>query len=101
MGGTMQIEEKVPEPHQDNRTHKQYHDNKSNDPLKKKFKSTTNKYTLDKFTYLETELAEKIKESRNIRVKDNYVSRLAYFVLCLWRKPHTHARARAHPVGLL
>jgi len=54
MGRSMQIEEKATETHQDNRTQDQYHGNKSYDLLKKIFKSTTNKYTVDDFTCLRT-----------------------------------------------
>ena len=50
IGRLMQTFEKATETHQDNRAHDQYHDNKRYDPLKKIFKSTTNKYTVDNFT---------------------------------------------------
>jgi hypothetical protein len=54
MGRSMQIEEKATEAHRDNRTQDQYHGNKSYDLLKKIFKSTTNKCTVDDFTCLGT-----------------------------------------------
>ena len=56
MGRNLHVEEKATETHSEHETHDQYHDNKRLDPLKKIFKSTTNKYTVDNVTCLRKEL---------------------------------------------